>query len=305
MSGFKLKTPVAFLIFNRPDVTQKVFEEIRRARPPKLLVVADGPRVNRPGEAEKCQSVRAIIDTVDWPCEVLKNYSDVNLGCKRRVSSGLDWVFEQAEEAIILEDDCLPHPSFFGFCEELLEKYRDDERIGIISGDNFLFGRRRTDNSYYFSRYTHIWGWASWRRTWQTYDVEMKSWPLVKNGMWLTDILHDKKQVKYWSDIFESVFNGQIDTWDYQINFNNFVHSRLNIMPNQNLISNIGFGVEATRTIQKCKCAEMPIFEMKFPLIHPQMIIRDAQADSITEEDQFRSPTVATRIINKIRRIIA
>jgi hypothetical protein len=154
---FQLKTPVAFLVFNRPESTIKVFEEIRRARPPRLLVAADGTRADRPGEAEKCAAVRAIIDTVDWPCEVLKNYSDVNLGCKVRVSSGLDWVFEQVEEAIILEDDCLPHPTFFRFCEELLERYRYDERVGIISGDNFLFGVRRTQDSYYFSRYAHIW----------------------------------------------------------------------------------------------------------------------------------------------------
>jgi hypothetical protein len=185
MSNFQIKTPVAFLVFNCPDTTIRVFEEIRCARPPKLLVVADGPRADRPGEADKCQAVRAVIETVDWPCEVLKNYSDVNLGCKIRVSSGLDWVFEQVEEAIILEGDCLPHPTFFRFCEELLETYRDDERIGMISGDNFQFGRKRGDASYYFSRYNHIWGWASWRRAWQHYDRNMAIWPKFRDDHWL------------------------------------------------------------------------------------------------------------------------
>src|SRR5665648_587346 len=169
MSNFQLKTPVAFIIFNRPETTRRVFAEIAKARPTKLLVIADGPRATHPDDAEKCAVVRAIIDGVDWDCEVLKNYSDVNLGCKRRVSSGLDWVFDTVEEAIILEDDCLPHPTFFRFCEEMLAKYRDDKRIAMISGDNFQFGKKRTEYSYYFSRYTHIWGWASWRRAWDNY----------------------------------------------------------------------------------------------------------------------------------------
>jgi hypothetical protein len=164
MIQWHVNTPIAFFIFNRPDTTARVFEAIRQAQPSKLLVVADGPRSTRPGEAEKCAATRAIIDQVDWECEVLTNYSDVNLGCRHRVSSGLDWVFEQVEEAIILEDDCLPHPTFFRFCEELLEWYRHDHRIVAISGDNFQNGHQSGEFSYYFSRYVHIWGWATWRR---------------------------------------------------------------------------------------------------------------------------------------------
>ncbi len=305
MSNFQVKTPVAFLVFNRPDTTIRVFEEIRRARSPKLLVVADGPRADRPGEADKCKAVRAIIETVDWPCEVLKNYSDGNLGCKVRVSSGLDWVFEQVPEAIILEDDCLPHPTFFRFCEELLERYRDDERIGIISGDNFQFGKRRTQNSYYFSRYAHIWGWASWRRTWQKYDVEMKQWPTVRSAEWLSDIFQDRKLVKYWRNIVEAVFNNKIDTWDCQVNFACWINSTLNIMPNNNLVSNIGFGIDATHTTGRSQFSEMPAMEMQFPLVHPTMIIRDALADGKTEKGQFSKPTTTSRIKNKIKRLIS
>ena len=303
-SEWHLKTPVAFLIFNRPDTAARVFEAIRSARPHKLLVVADGPRPDRPGEAEKCDATRAIIEQVDWPCEVLKNYSDTNLGCKRRVSSGLDWVFETAPEAIILEDDCLPHPSFFRFCEELLERYREDERIGIISGDNFQFGKRRTHDSYYFSRYAHIWGWASWRRTWQKYDAEMKLWPVVKRHEWLSDILRDKKLVRYWIAIFDDVFNNEIDTWDYQLNFACWINSILNIMPNDNLISNIGFRADASRTTKKNKFSEMPISEMRFPLLHPRIIIRDALADGMRERYQFTKPIIS-RIAKKIGRMIA
>lgn len=170
-----VSTPVAFFIFNRPVLTEIVFEAIAKAKPKKLLVVADGPRFAE--EEEKCQKARAaVIDKINWECEVLTNFSDRNQGCKYRVSSGLDWVFSEVEEAIILEDDCLPAPSFFRFCETLLARYRDDERVMTISGDNFQLGNSRTEYSYYFSKYTHIWGWASWRRAWQHYDVDMKSW---------------------------------------------------------------------------------------------------------------------------------
>jgi hypothetical protein len=305
MNTFQLTIPVVFLVFNRPDTTRRVFEEIRRARPPKLLVVADAPRADRPGEAEKCKAVRAILDTVDWPCEVLKNFADINLGCKIRVSSGLDWVFEQVEEAIILEDDCLPHASFFRFCEELLHRYRDDERIWIISGDNFQFGKRRTHDSYYFSRYTHIWGWASWRRTWRKYDVGMKHWPSVRNQGRLSDILQDRKLTTYWHDVFEAVFNNKIDTWDYQLNFACWINNALSIMPNINLMSNIGFGPDASRTAKINQFSKIPVSEMKFPLVHPTLIIRDALADDESERDQFRKPALISRISKTIRRIIS
>ena len=151
MSEWQLKTPVCFIIFNRPDVTERVFQVIRQAKPPKLLVVADGARANKIGEQEKCLATRAIIHQVDWNCEVLTNYSDVNLGCRKRIYTGLDWVFSQVEEAIILEDDCLPDPSFFRFCEELLEEYRHNTKIMLVSGQNLQFGQKRRNYSYYFS----------------------------------------------------------------------------------------------------------------------------------------------------------
>lgn len=153
-----------FPIFNRPDVTKKAFNEIRKVQPDILLVVSDGPSHHKQGEAEKCLETRAIIDQVDWDCKVLTNYSDVNLGCAKRILSGLDWIFGNFERAIILEDDCLPDPSFFPFCEELLERYKNDDRVMSISGQNSQFGRSRTSYSYYFSRYAHCWGWATWRR---------------------------------------------------------------------------------------------------------------------------------------------
>ncbi len=304
MIDFQIKTSIAFIIFNRPDTTRRVFAEIARARPPKLLVIADGPRADHPDDAEKCAAVRAIIDGVNWDCEVLKNYSDVNLGCKRRVSSGLDWVFDTVEEAIILEDDCLPHPTFFRFCEEMLEKYRDDERIFMISGDNIQFGRKRTEYSYYFSRYTHIWGWASWRRAWDNYDVDMKLWPEIRDGGWLKDMLGDKRSIWYWKYIFENVYNGKIDTWDYQWTFACWIQNALTLLPNVNLISNIGFGYEASHTKAKDKFTMMEIESMSFPILHPDYILRDSKADLFSENKMF-SMSLMSRVIKRIiKRVI-
>lgn len=157
-------TAIVFLIFNRPEETARTFAAIKAARPSTLLVVADGPRLDRAGEQELCARTRTVIDGVDWPCEVLRNFADANIGCGRRVSSGLDWAFSQVDEAVILEDDCLPDPSFFPYCDELLERYRTDERIMMVSGNNFQNGASRTWDSYYFSRLPHCWGWATWRR---------------------------------------------------------------------------------------------------------------------------------------------
>lgn len=290
MSDWRLQTPVAFIIFNRPDTTARVFEEIAKARPPKLLVVADGPRTHRAGEADLCIATRAIIEQVDWPCEVLTNYSEVNLGCRKRVSSGLDWIFEQVPEAIILEDDCLPDPSFFRFCQEMLERYRHDQRIGMISGDNFQFGRRYGQDSYYFSKYVHVWGWATWRNRWvESYDVTMEKWVRVLHEGRLTDIVGDVRGADYWGKNFEKVYRQQIDTWDYQWVFANWIEGRLSILPSVNLISNIGFGENATHTIDANELASLPLVPMVFPLIHPIGVFRNTQADCFSENSLYRT----------------
>ena len=170
-------TPVALVVFNRPQTTRKVFDAISKARPAKLLIVADGPRANMPGEDDLCASVPTIVQAVSWPCEVSTNYAADNLGCQERMVSGLDWVFSLVEEAIILEDDCLPNASFFPFCEQLLARYRGDSRVAAISGTNLLENYANTADSYYFSRLGGIWGWATWRSEWKRYDRYLKCWP--------------------------------------------------------------------------------------------------------------------------------
>src|SRR5262245_969210 len=301
-----MRTPVAFIIFNRPDVTERVFAEIARARPRQLLIIADGARLDRPGEAEKCAAVRAIVERVNWPCDVVKNYSAVNLGCGRREVSGMIWIFEQVEEAIILEDDTLPHPTFFRFCEEMLEQYRHDERVMHISGDNWLFGRKEIDDSYFFSRYCLSWGWASWRRAFRLYDPEMKLWPSLRNTSWLTDTLGDPRAVEHWTRLFDLTHAGveNVDTWDFQWLFSIWAHHGLSVLPNTNLISNLGFSREDaahTKGGAKDRRNKATTAEMIFPLKHPLCMIRDGEADQLMFDQTFR-PLRQLSLYDKMRR---
>jgi hypothetical protein len=293
-SPYRCKSAVAFLVFNRPETTRRVFDEIARARPGKLLVVADGPRRERPGEKELCEKVRKIIDGVDWDCELLVNYADENMGCAQRVSSGIDWVFANVDEAIFLEDDCLPEPSFFRFCDEMLKRFRNSETIMTISGDNFQFGSRPSTFSYYFSRYVHVWGWASWRRAWKFYDVHMTRWPEMKQSGWLHDLFENRRDAAYWEDVFEQAFQQKTGTWDYQWLFACWQQSGLSVIPSVNLISNIGFGAGATHTGEEGgKLAAMATEEMLFPLSDPPAVIRDSIADDNTARLFFRTSRLA------------
>lgn len=303
MSDRGLGTPVAFLIFNRPDTTSQVFERIAAARPPKLLVVADGPRANRAHEAEQCARTRAVVEQVNWPCEVIRNYSDANLGCRRRVASGLDWVFQQVEEAIILEDDCVPHPTFFRFCEDLLERYRNDERVGMISGDNFQFGRHAADGSYYLSKYTHIWGWATWRRAWQHYDVTARYWPqFLASGAFEQATFPGERAT--WRSALERVHAGQIDTWDYQWTLACWAQSMLCILPEVNMVTNIGFGADATHTQRDSPYANLEARAMSWPLREPSLFAANVAADRATAEGQF-SVSVRQRLRARARSLAA
>lgn len=285
-----MKTAVTFIIFKRPDTTEKVFEAIRQAKPEKLFVVADGPRIDRDGEALKCEATRAIIEKVDWDCEVIKNYSDVNLGCAKRVSSGISWVFDNVEESIILEDDCIPHPTFFRFAEELLEKYRHDTRITSITAQNAQLGRKRTNHSYYYSRYSHCWGWATWKRAWQSYDLHIKLWKEVKASDILSDILQDPKAVSYWTKVFDSIYSNPTGiTWDYQWTFACWMQGGLNIIPDVNLVSNVGAGADSTHFTsgEKYSYLNMATQTMEFPLKHPPFVVRNSKADNFIQKTVY------------------
>lgn len=259
------------MIFNRPDTTVRVFEAICAARPARLLVVADGPRSNRSDEADRCVAARAIIDRVDWDCEVLTNFSATNLGCKRRVSSGLDWVFSQVDEAIILEDDCLPHSSFFTFCENLLEKYRDDTRIMMIGGCNFLANEIPSETSYFFSRYFPIWGWATWRRAWMKYDISMKEWPSLKRDQQISAMYIQESVRTHMETAFDLTYKGSIDTWDYQWFYSCLFNNGLAIVPRVNLISNIGIIGTHSKSFGRNQLLPSTRLETE-RMIHPELV---------------------------------
>ena len=308
-----MQTPVAFMIFNRPDLTAQVFQEIAKAKPPKLFVIADGPRPNQVGEADKCAAARAIVERVDWNCEVVKNYSDVNLGCGVRVATGISSVFEQTEEAIILEDDCVPHPMFFRFCEELLDRYRNDERVMQISGANLHSGRKWGPFSYFFSRHSNSWGWATWRRAWQFYDIRVKAWPQVCDARWLLDIVRDPKVARFLGDQFKRAKHSESRwwTWDYQWTFACWKQMGLCVTPNAALISNVGCRGDATHTgWAGNKFANVPLEELAFPLHHPPHLIPHEEADDAFVREVFTQDIpqpehVSQRLNSRLRKTYA
>jgi hypothetical protein len=280
MTANKINVPVLFLIFNRPDTTQQVFDEIRKARPVQLFVAADGPRKDRPADYDQCKKAREIIRQVDWECKVFTCFRNENLGCKRAVSSAIDWFFSHVEEGIILEDDCVPDQSFFRFCQELLEKYRDDERIMMISGDNFQFGRNRTDYSYYFSRYYAIWGWATWKRAWSLYDVLMTDWPVYKARKYLIEIYQDKRLVSFFERTMQETYDNHLDTWDIQWTYTCIFNHGLSITPKYNLVSNIGN--TGIHTIDPGPFHNMPRETIDTcNMIHPLHVLPDFKKDTL------------------------
>lgn len=303
-----MQTPVALIIFNRPHTTQRVFDEIARVKPQKLFVIADGPRADRPDDSRKCSAARAIIENVSWECDVLKNYSDINLGCGIRPATGISWVFEHVDRAIILEDDCIPHPTFFRFCEELLERYRHDERVMHVAGNNFQFGNKRGLYSYFFSFENIAWGWATWRRAWKYFDIGVKLWPEFRDSNWLDYLGWSKEGVNYYREKFERAYYNpiEIDYWDYQWTFACWAHNGLSILPNNTLVTNVGFGQEdATHTKTKSKTSALPLEEMKFPLNHPPYVLRNMEADQFFIDTWFQpaQKRLIERIAQKLYRL--
>jgi hypothetical protein len=275
-----LKTAVLFLVFNRPDTTKQVFDAIRKAKPPKLYVAADGSRSGHPGDAEKCLRVRELATDVDWECEVTTLFREQNLGCKMAVSSAIDWFFEEVEQGIILEDDCLPSQSFFWFCQELLERYRDDQRVMHISGYDHFGKIDRGGYSYLFSKYTPAWGWATWKRAWRYFDVNIESFPDFMKENQIVNVFKKKREQNHRIGIWEKVCDGSIDTWDYQWNYCIRANNALSIVPTLNLVANIGFEGDATHTKNMDRrIQENRALAMEFPLFHPKFIISDDSYD--------------------------
>ncbi|WP_017296824.1 hypothetical protein [Nodosilinea nodulosa] len=297
-----LSTPVVFIIFRRPDVTAKVFEQIRLAQPKKLFIVADGPR----NEAEilLCEKTRAITESIDWPCEVIRDYSKQNLGCRKRVVSGLSSAFESIDSAIILEDDCLPNKDFFTFCQMLLNHYQNDERVWMISGNNFQNGKTRGDGSYYFSRYPHCWGWATWKRAWKNYQDNIVKWPEFRDSGLLESVFENPKEINYWINVFDNLLSkGKPDSWAYRWAYACWSNSGLTILPNQNLVTNLGFGQESTNTTDYSKLLAYLPTGVAEVIHHPSFVVRHAEADAYTAKTVFLPSSTNPNIV-KLKKMI-
>lgn len=281
-----LDTAIAYIIFNRPRHTKKSFAAIRSQQPSHLFIIADGPRVGHDLDEKYCKEVRSIVEDIDWPCEVHRNYSDVNLGLKQRVSSGLDWVFSITERAIILEDDCVPHSDFFSYCDELLEYYAEDKRVSVVTGNNFQEGQKRGDAAYYFSKYNHCWGWATWRRAWKHYQGDLPFWDSwQKSSDWKTK-LSDPIERRYWANIFTRVSRGEINSWAYPWTASVWYMGGLTATPNVNLVTNIGFGPDGTHTKSTEDLEGLPS-ESLGELTHPMVVCQDFDADRFAFDGIF------------------
>lgn len=299
-----ITVPVLFLVFNRPDTTARVFETIRQARPPRLYVGADGPRAGREGEAARCEEVRRIATAVDWPCEVNTLFRDDNLGCKIAISEAINWFFGKEEKGIILEDDCLPDHTFFRFCNELLIYYEHDDRIMTISGNNFLKNEYEIYESYYFSKHFSCWGWASWRRSWNLYDRDLNN--LDSSILRGVSILSDGNPYfkSYWKRILNDCRQGINSSWAYPMSLSCFYQyglgkTVLNVFPKINMVSNIGFGENATHTTDTSTNLAQSSNSLRFPLVHPDEVRRNFEADRFTDLVRYNI-TISNFIIGEI-----
>lgn len=279
---------ILIIAWRRPCTLRQVIDAIRPVAPPSLFVACDGPNPERVGELEKVAATRAVIENeIDWPCQIERLYSDVNLGCSVGPIRAITWFFEKVEEGIILEDDCVPHPDFFPYCATLLERYRHDSRVWCISGNNFQNGQWRGDGSYYFSRYNHCWGWASWRRCWQHYDASLSKWPAMRDSGLLKTIFDDPVERNYWSRIWQTTYKRTLSVtwWDYQWTFTCLANLGLTALPNRNLVSNVGFGEDATHSTDGA--INTTISEGIDPNQHPTFMICDVAADRFTLDNYY------------------
>lgn len=301
-------TPVLLIIFNRPDTTAQVFESIRAYRPNKLYVAADGPRRHKVGESRKCIEARDIVKCVDWPCELETLFRDENLGCRRAVSEALDWFFSMEDSGIVLEDDTVPSESFFDFCGELLKRYVDNDEIMAICGTNAIPETSCSKSSYRYSRVFDPWGWASWRRAWKNYDNDFNDLQAFKRSKELNRLgagLIDFQG--FWMRRFEGSQKGKYDSWAYRWTYSIFKKKGFVVIPNNNLITNVGFGPEATHTIQVGSAlANLRRSNIGFPLIHPKSIRIDRSIErrSIVARHQVDPATSVHTIVRDSKRVV-
>jgi len=296
MKELMYQIPIVLFIYRRPKQTKKVMEVLFKLKPEKMYIIADGPKNLQ--EENLCYETRSIVNEINWTCEIVKNFSETNLGIRERIISGLDWVFDKEEMAIILEDDCLSEISFFGYCEELLRYYNSNEDVMVVSGNNFAFGKKNSSESYCFTKYAHIWGWATWKRAWKRFHL----WNNQVLPIDLT-IFNNRHEKLFWLQRLSEVENKTMNySWGYQWSLTCFAYKGLCICPNVNLVSNIGFGADGTNTFGESKVANMPTSEINLPLIHPKKMVWNRKADRRSSKLSFQIPheSYFLRFIKKI-----
>jgi hypothetical protein len=295
------ETPVLLLAFNRPETTSLVFERIREVQPVRLLISIDGPRADVKTDLANCLAVREIVSRVDWECNVSTRVAKTNSGCRYGPASGIDWAFGQVDEVIILEDDCLPDPSFFPYCAELLHRYSDTPLVRTIGGHRWEAPDLREGASYYYSRYPSTWGWATWADRWRGFDVDMQEWRTLRSESWLNNLLRDERYVNYWHRTFDGMIQG-LDAWDYAWLFACWRKGGLSIRPNVNLVTNLGFGPAATHTFQAEHPASRQATNIDLPLRHPHTIESDAKVEELLEWVNY-SGVVTRQVLEGAKRI--
>ncbi|MFL2843004.1 MAG: nucleotide-diphospho-sugar transferase [Coraliomargaritaceae bacterium] len=277
--------PILFLIFNRPEVTFKVFKAISAFKPKQLFIAADGPRLNVPSDHFNCEKTRQVIDLIDWECDLKVLFRDENLGCANAVKDSITWFFNQVDRGIIFEDDCLPSPLFYEFCSELLERYKDNDRIMHIGGNNFQVASNSMNTQYYYSQIPHIWGWATWRRAWTKYNHDFIGLKQFLQTNLELKISSDLDVRNYWTDCFYYAFNGKVNSWAYRWCFSILSNQGICITPNENLVENIGFGEDSTHTKEgycpKLTQMNRSVFKS---LTHPSLFEIDRHKDEFTYE---------------------
>ncbi len=290
MADQSLQVPVLMITYKRLDTTAKVLDSLRAVRPTRLYVANNAPNPADPADVAKVQAVRDLFDqSVDWPCEVIKLYRTEHLSAKLSISGAITWFFSEVEEGIVLEDDCFCEPSFFAYAAECLERYRLDERVMHISASNFQFGKRWGQDSYYYSHYNHIWGWAGWRRAWQYFDLELKSVDRNQHKRNLDRLFTRSQDRSYWLAIYDYIMSGNLDTWDYHWMFMMWQRNGLGVIPQVNLVQNLGFGADATNSVDpNIALAGLGTEPIAFPLVHPVEVNVQTQADERTATEFFK-----------------
>lgn len=304
------KTPAILLVaWRRPDTIRRVLASCRCVAPKQVFVACDGPEFERGDEVQKVLETRQIIDSeIDWNCDIYKLYSDVKQGCRLGVSRAVTWFLENVEEGIILEDDCVPHPDFFSYASLLLERYRNDRRIMCITGNNFQGGRRRGAASYYFSKYPHCWGWATWRRAWKQFSPDFEFWPTWKRSKDWRDQMKDSRERRHWEAVFDKVYAGQTDSWAQPWMASVWRAGGLTATPQVNMVTNIGFGAEATHTKQSGSRLSIPSEGLGNCIVSPGEIRAHEEADRFVFEAVFarkaaKGKTTTERVKDGLRRV--